>query len=106
MTPHPHLPGHHVPSRKGSIGTVAAEVLRDWARGETYGVVMDVVKEHGGTFGLGVVYASAPAETESQGRTANTRAGKPDPRSGLGNEATTIAPVGGTSSRAVRNSIW
>jgi len=36
---------------------VLLELQRDWARGETYGAVMDVVKDHGGTYGLGVVYA-------------------------------------------------
>ncbi|MGW1464270.1 hydrolase [Streptomyces sp. NPDC002308] len=36
---------------------VLLELQRDWARTETYLPVMDVVKEHGGTYGLGVVYA-------------------------------------------------
>ncbi|KUO17573.1 hydrolase [Streptomyces dysideae] len=38
---------------------VLLELQRDWARAETYGAVMDVVKEHAGTYGLGVVYAQA-----------------------------------------------
>ncbi|MCX5401667.1 hydrolase [Streptomyces sp. NBC_00102] len=38
---------------------VLLELQRDWARTETYLPVMDVVKEHGGTYGLGVVYAQA-----------------------------------------------
>ena len=33
------------------------ELQRDWARGETYAGVMDIAKEHGGGYGLGVVYA-------------------------------------------------
>ncbi|MFF8951292.1 hydrolase [Streptomyces sp. NPDC014940] len=38
---------------------VLLELQRDWARAETYGAVMDVVKEHAGAYGLGVVYAQA-----------------------------------------------
>ncbi|MFD7736117.1 hydrolase [Kitasatospora phosalacinea] len=38
---------------------VLLELQRDWARQETYGAVMDIVKEHGGAYGLGVVYAQA-----------------------------------------------
>ncbi|WP_030058869.1 hydrolase [Streptomyces novaecaesareae] len=38
---------------------VLLELQRDWARSETYMSVMDVVQEHGGTYGLGVVYAQA-----------------------------------------------
>lgn len=34
------------------------ELQRDWARGETYGPVMDIVKQHGGGYGLGVIYAN------------------------------------------------
>jgi nicotinamidase-related amidase len=33
------------------------ELQRDWARQETYGAVMDIVKEHAGAYGQGVVYA-------------------------------------------------
>ncbi|MGW2036072.1 MULTISPECIES: hydrolase [Streptomyces] len=36
---------------------VLLELQRDWARGETYVPVTEVVKEHGGTYGLGLVYA-------------------------------------------------
>ncbi|NBM15252.1 hydrolase [Streptomyces sp. GC420] len=32
---------------------VMPELQRDWARGETYGAVLDVVREHGGAYGLG-----------------------------------------------------
>ncbi|MET9476480.1 hydrolase [Streptomyces sp. NPDC002922] len=35
------------------------ELQRDWARTQTYGAVMDVVKENAGAYGLGVVYAQA-----------------------------------------------
>ncbi|MPY30108.1 hydrolase [Streptomyces adustus] len=38
---------------------VLLELQRDWARSETYMPVMDVVKEHAGAYGLGVVYAQA-----------------------------------------------
>ncbi|MFF3877630.1 hydrolase [Streptomyces mirabilis] len=38
---------------------VLLELQRDWARGETYGAVMEIVKEHGGAYGLGVVYAQS-----------------------------------------------
>ncbi|CAM5240797.1 MULTISPECIES: hydrolase [Streptomyces] len=36
---------------------VLLELQRDWARGETYVPVTEVVKEHGGAYGLGLVYA-------------------------------------------------
>ncbi|MFC9125617.1 hydrolase [Streptomyces sp. NPDC057099] len=38
---------------------VLLELQRDWARTETYGAVTDVVKEYGGAYGLGIVYAQA-----------------------------------------------
>lgn len=38
---------------------VLLELQRDWARTETYGATTGVVKEHGGTYGLGLVYAQA-----------------------------------------------
>ncbi|MFI8455122.1 hydrolase [Kitasatospora sp. NPDC085464] len=38
---------------------VLLELQRDWARQETYGAVMKIVKEHAGAYGLGVVYAQA-----------------------------------------------
>ncbi|MHC5903599.1 hydrolase [Streptomyces sp. S6] len=38
---------------------VLLELQRDWARGETYGPVTELVKEHAGTYGLGIVYAQA-----------------------------------------------
>jgi nicotinamidase-related amidase len=36
---------------------VLLELQRDWARGDTYGPVTDIVKEHGGAYGLGLYYA-------------------------------------------------
>ncbi|WP_413613498.1 hydrolase [Bdellovibrio sp. HCB-110] len=33
------------------------ELQRDWARGETYNAVTSIVKEHGGGYGLGIIYA-------------------------------------------------
>lgn len=33
------------------------ELQRDWARQETYAAVTGIVKEHGGGYGLGVIYA-------------------------------------------------
>jgi nicotinamidase-related amidase len=38
---------------------VLLELQRDWARTETYAAVMEVVKEHAGAYGLGVVYAQS-----------------------------------------------
>jgi nicotinamidase-related amidase len=35
------------------------ELQRDWARGSTYAAVMDIAKEHGGGYGLGIIYAGA-----------------------------------------------
>jgi nicotinamidase-related amidase len=35
------------------------ELQRDWARGATYAAVMDIAKEHGGGYGLGIIYAGA-----------------------------------------------
>ncbi len=36
---------------------VLLELQRDWGRQETYGAVMDIVQEHAGAYGQGVVYA-------------------------------------------------
>ncbi|MGC4949357.1 hydrolase [Streptomyces sp. DT224] len=38
---------------------VLLELQRDWARTESYVPVTEVVKEHGGAYGLGLVYAQA-----------------------------------------------
>jgi nicotinamidase-related amidase len=49
------------------------ELQRDWARTQTYGPVMDLVKKYGGSYGIGVQYAqhmlkheSAPAEAKKK----------------------------------------
>jgi nicotinamidase-related amidase len=34
------------------------ELQRDWARGDTYAPVMDIAREHGGGYGLGIIYAN------------------------------------------------
>ena len=36
---------------------VMLEWQRDWAHRETYNAVMDIVKTHGGAYGVGVEYA-------------------------------------------------
>jgi nicotinamidase-related amidase len=36
---------------------VLLELQRDWARGSTYAAVTDIVKKHGGAYGLGLQYA-------------------------------------------------
>ena len=36
---------------------VLLEYQRDWARQETYNAVMDIVKQHSGTYGSGIEYA-------------------------------------------------
>jgi nicotinamidase-related amidase len=33
------------------------ELQRDWARVETYGLTTGIAKEHGGGYGLGIIYA-------------------------------------------------
>jgi nicotinamidase-related amidase len=33
------------------------ELQRDWARGETYDVATGIAKQHGGAYGLGIIYA-------------------------------------------------
>lgn len=35
------------------------ELQRDWARGETYDAVTGIAKEHGGGYGLGIIYAKS-----------------------------------------------
>ena len=34
------------------------EMQRDWARGETSAAVLNIAREHGGAYGLGIIYAS------------------------------------------------
>jgi len=46
---------------------VLLELQRDWARTETYLPVMDLVKEHGGAYGLGVVYAQTMISDHAAG---------------------------------------
>lgn len=44
------------------------ELQRDWARGETYGPVMDIVKAHAGGYGLGVIYAGEMFKAKEGGK--------------------------------------
>ncbi|MFI9202786.1 hydrolase [Streptomyces sp. NPDC053048] len=46
---------------------VLLELQRDWARTETYAATTDVVKEHGGAYGLGLVYAHAMVDPHAAG---------------------------------------
>ncbi|TXR99768.1 hydrolase [Streptomyces sp. col6] len=46
---------------------VLLELQRDWARGETYAATLDVVKEHGGAYGMGVVYAQSMISPHAAG---------------------------------------
>ncbi|MGW0881860.1 hydrolase [Streptomyces sp. NPDC002671] len=46
---------------------VLLELQRDWARTETYVPVTEVVKEHAGAYGLGVVYAQAMIDPHAAG---------------------------------------
>ncbi|MFE6870907.1 hydrolase [Kitasatospora sp. NPDC057692] len=46
---------------------VLLELQRDWARGETYLPVTELVKEHGGTYGLGLVYAQSMINPHAAG---------------------------------------
>jgi nicotinamidase-related amidase len=41
---------------------VLCEFQRDWARQETYHQTLEIVKQHGGAYGLGVEYAEAMVE--------------------------------------------
>jgi nicotinamidase-related amidase len=44
------------------------ELQRDWARGETYAPVMNIAKEHGGGYGLGVIYAGEMFKAKEGGK--------------------------------------
>jgi nicotinamidase-related amidase len=33
------------------------ELQRDWARGDSYGLTTGIAKQHGGSYGLGIIYA-------------------------------------------------
>ncbi|MEV6975992.1 hydrolase [Kitasatospora sp. NPDC093806] len=46
---------------------VLLELQRDWARAETYVPVTELVMEHGGTYGLGLVYAHAMIDPHAAG---------------------------------------
>ncbi|MFJ6851837.1 hydrolase [Streptomyces sp. NPDC091271] len=46
---------------------VLLELQRDWARGETYAQTLNVVKEHGGAYGMGVVYAQSMIDPNAAG---------------------------------------
>ncbi|MFF5125934.1 hydrolase [Streptomyces syringium] len=46
---------------------VLLELQRDWARTETYAATTEVVKEHGGAYGLGLVYAHAMVDPHAAG---------------------------------------
>ncbi|WP_369184865.1 hydrolase [Streptomyces sp. Y1] len=46
---------------------VLLELQRDWARAETYVPVTELVKEHGGAYGLGLVYAHAMIDPHAAG---------------------------------------
>lgn len=39
--------------------TYLLELQRDWGRSETYGLTTGIAKEHGGGYGLGIIYAGA-----------------------------------------------
>ncbi|MFJ4095277.1 hydrolase [Kitasatospora sp. NPDC089913] len=46
---------------------VLLELQRDWARAETYVPVTELVEEHGGAYGLGLVYAHAMIDPHAAG---------------------------------------
>ncbi|MFE9421466.1 hydrolase [Kitasatospora sp. NPDC006697] len=46
---------------------VLLELQRDWARTETYVPVTDLVKEHGGAYGMGIVYAQSMIDPHAAG---------------------------------------
>ncbi|MEV4558234.1 hydrolase [Kitasatospora sp. NPDC049285] len=46
---------------------VLLELQRDWARAETYVAVTDLVKEHGGAYGMGIVYAQSMINPHAAG---------------------------------------
>ncbi|WP_030211574.1 hydrolase [Streptomyces bikiniensis] len=71
VTPEAH---EHAMQRMTAAGAVPVtwlqvllELQRDWARGETYTQTLDVVKEHGGAYGMGVVYAQSMIDPNAVG---------------------------------------
>ncbi|MGY5032960.1 hydrolase [Streptomyces sp. 900116325] len=71
LTPQAHEHAVQRMTQSGAVPVTWVQVLlelqRDWARTETYVPVMDVVKEHGGTYGLGVVYAQTVMSANAAG---------------------------------------
>lgn len=43
------------------------ELQRDWARGETYDAVTGIAREHGGGYGLGIIYAKEMFKAQEGG---------------------------------------
>ncbi|MEU3607807.1 hydrolase [Streptomyces sp. NPDC035033] len=71
VTPEAH---EHAMQRMTAAGAVPVtwlqvllELQRDWARGETYHQTLDVVKQHGGAYGMGVVYAQSMIDPNAAG---------------------------------------
>jgi nicotinamidase-related amidase len=71
VTPEAH---EHAMQRMTAAGAVPVtwlqvllELQRDWARAETYTQTLDVVKEHGGAYGMGVVYAQSMINPNAAG---------------------------------------
>jgi nicotinamidase-related amidase len=48
------------------------ELQRDWARGETYGIATGIAKQHGGGYGLGIIYAKTMFGSSENHATALT----------------------------------
>ncbi len=46
---------------------VLLELQRDWASGETAAAVGGIIREHGGTYGVGIQYAAAVRKTRARG---------------------------------------
>jgi hypothetical protein len=54
------------------------ELQRDWARQETYEAVTGIAKQHGGGYGLGLIYAKSmfgAHEGASEGKATEGKAG-------------------------------
>jgi len=49
------------------------EIQRDWAKKETYDEVMEIIKEHGGTYGVGVEFMKPKRFLKKVGRIINDR---------------------------------
>ena len=61
VTPKPMSTRVHRMVHAGAVPVTWVQILlelqRDWARGETYVATTDIVKAHGGAYGLGLAYA-------------------------------------------------